>query len=210
MINITVDGRRLTTSGQSNLLQVCLQNGITIPNLCHLDGFDPPPASCRLCFVSIDGESQPVTACTIKPEGGMVVYTDTPQVRHLQRSGFRMLLSVHAIDCHACPANQQCALQDMARFLAVKLTAEPLAKLVPHIDADSSHPLLDYHPYRCVLCGRCVRICASSAGAPNLTFAGRGLTTVISSLGAAVDQEQCQACHRCVAICPVGALTLKK
>jgi NADH dehydrogenase/NADH:ubiquinone oxidoreductase subunit G len=209
MISFSVDGRRLKASGQANLLQVCLQNGIYIPNLCHLDGFDPSPASCRLCFVSIDGADAPVTACSLKPEEGMVVHTDTPQVRHLQRSGFRLLLSMHKIDCLACPANQQCALQDMARFLAVKLSAEPLDPVALAYEVDQGHPLVDYHPYRCVLCGRCVRICRANNDKPTLTFAGRGFATTISSLGSLEPDGQCSSCQSCVAICPVGALTLK-
>ena len=65
------------------LLQACLESGIYIPNLCFLDEMKNPPASCRLCFVEIEGENKPTVSCKVEPREGMVIRTDTAAVRQL-------------------------------------------------------------------------------------------------------------------------------
>jgi len=118
MVTLLVDNIKLAVEEGTNLLKACLDNNIYIPNLCYVEGMTPPAASCRLCFVEIKGEEHPVTACTVKVNREMVVTTDTPRVRQLQKTALQLLLSVHHVDCRNCPANKKCALQDMARFCA--------------------------------------------------------------------------------------------
>ncbi|MBW1802089.1 MAG: (2Fe-2S)-binding protein, partial [Deltaproteobacteria bacterium] len=98
-VTIRVDDRTIESREGVPLLQACLDNDIYIPNLCYLEGMDHPPASCRLCFVEIGDEEKPVLSCTVKVSEGMVVRTDTPRVRRLQRSALQLLLSVHHVDC---------------------------------------------------------------------------------------------------------------
>ena len=207
MIHIRVDDKELAVPEGSILLQACLDNDIYIPNLCFLENRMPVAASCRLCFVEIEGQTQPVTACTVKVKPGMRVKTDTPAVRQLQKTGLKLLLSVHEIDCRHCPANKRCELQKIARFLKTGLNAKPLETVLKATKIDTTHPLIDYYPNRCVLCGKCVVVCAQNNGHNMLTFAKRGFETVISSYGAAAAEENsCKDCLACVKICPVGAL----
>ena len=209
-IHLTVDDRELEVPEGDVLLQACLDNDIYIPNLCFLKEMKSPSASCRLCFVEIEGRDRPVTSCTVKVEEGMRVKTDTPEVRRLQKSGLKLLLSVHDIDCRHCPANKKCALQQIARFLKTGLNAKPLETILKDEGVDTSHPCLDYYANRCVLCGRCVFMCRQQNGQNVLTFARRGFATIVSSYGGAVDaDESCDDCRACVDICPVGALVLK-
>jgi predicted molibdopterin-dependent oxidoreductase YjgC len=209
-VELSIDGRKIEAAQDAVLLQVCLQNDIYVPNLCHLDIREEPPASCRLCFVEIEGRSEPVTACTQRITTPLTVRTDTPRVRHLQRSALKLLLSVHQVACRSCPANRRCELQRMARILKTGLHAKPLANLVGELRPDTSHPFLDYHPYRCVLCGRCVAVCRHRNGSAALAFARRGFDTVISSYGAEAPAPLgCPACQACVDVCPVAALTPK-
>ncbi|MBW2193141.1 MAG: (2Fe-2S)-binding protein, partial [Deltaproteobacteria bacterium] len=84
MVEFEVDGRSIQAPQGVTLLQACLDNDIYIPNLCFLADYQNPPASCRLCFVEIDGEEKPVTSCTVGVADGMVVRTDTSPVRRLQ------------------------------------------------------------------------------------------------------------------------------
>lgn len=205
-VNIQIDGEPLEAVPGTPLLEVCLHHGIYIPNLCHLEGFDPQPASCRLCFVAIEGRPRPVTACTEPVAEGLVVRTDTPEVRRLQKSALAMLLSVHHVDCKHCRANKQCGLQQIARFLKVGLKPRGLAQHLKEPEIDTHHPCLDYFPNRCVLCGRCVRVCRARERAA-LTFARRGFHTVIGFFGDwESTAEDCHDCRACVAVCPVGAL----
>lgn len=210
MIALTVDQQQIEAEPGTLLLKACLDSGIYIPNLCYLEQLRPAPASCRLCFVEIEGEQQPLTACTRVVEPGMVVRTDTPAVRRLQKTGLQLLLSVHHVDCRNCPANRKCPLQDMAKYLKVGLKPKHLDRRLKTPEIDRSHPQLDYYPNRCVLCGKCLEVCRSRNGQAVFTFARRGFDTVIHYLGAS-DSEPITgaAVSACVAICPVAALLPK-
>jgi len=82
MIKITVDNNEIETEENLSILQACLNNGIYIPNLCYMSDMKEPPGACRLCFVEVEGFSQPVPSCTVKVKEGMIVKTDTEQVKH--------------------------------------------------------------------------------------------------------------------------------
>jgi NADH dehydrogenase/NADH:ubiquinone oxidoreductase subunit G len=211
MVTLFVNDTEIEVKEGTTLLQACLDNSIYVPNLCYLKGKDEPSASCRMCFVEIEGEDSPVTSCTVLVKEDMVVKTDTPAVRQLQRSGLELLLSVHHVDCKNCPANKQCGLQDIAKFLKVGLKPKRLEKYLKAPDIDQSHPFLDYYPNRCILCGKCVHVCRTQAGRSILTFAQRGFDTVISFYGETETlSPDCDQCSGCVKICPVGALILKE
>jgi len=211
MIELLVDNKTIEAEEGRSLLQACLENEIYIPNLCFLEGRDNPLASCRMCFVEIEGEDKPVTSCTVEVRDGMVVKTDTPSVRRLQRSALRLLLSVHDVDCGHCPANKKCGLQRIAKFLKVGLKPKRLERFLKEPGIDEDHLFLDYYPNRCVLCGKCIHVCQTQHGHPFLTFAKRGFDTVISFYGEKdASRLPCVTCTACVEICPVGAITPKK
>lgn len=209
MIPVTIDGRAVAAAPGADLLSVCLDNGIYVPHLCHLPGNPTPGGACRLCLVDVAGAARPLCACTVAPAAGMMVRTDTPRVRALQKSALRLLLSAHDIDCAACPANRRCGLQQVARFLGVALRPDPHPALVAARPPDTTHPAFDYLPHRCILCGRCVRTCRTRHPDVQLAFAGRGFNTVITSYGTDEAAAGCAQCLACVGACPVGALVLK-
>ena len=210
MIKLLVDNNEIEAKKGTNLLHVCLDNGIYIPNLCYLQGMESPPASCRLCLVEIEGEDGPVTSCTIRVKDGLVVRTDTPPVRRLQRAALRFLLSVHDVDCARCPANKKCELQRIARFLKIGLKPKGLEQLLEKPDVEEDHPFLRYYPNRCVLCGRCTYVCRRRHGQPFLTFAKRGFDTVITFYGEKeLSRPPCQESLACAEVCPVGAIIPK-
>lgn len=210
MVRIVVDQKEIEAESGATLLQTCLDNDIYIPNLCYLEGMDHPPASCRLCFVEIEGHDQPIASCTVTVREGMRVETDTPAVRQLQRTALQLLLSVHEVHCGPCPANKKCELQRMAKFLKVGLKPKHLVPFLKETTAVTDHPFLDYYPNRCVLCGRCIHVCRLRHGRAQMTFAKRGLETIISFFGdAEASVFPCPTCGACADICPVGALALK-
>jgi bidirectional [NiFe] hydrogenase diaphorase subunit len=210
MITLTIDHQTITTQPGTTVLQACLDNNIFVPHLCHLEGRQPAPASCRLCFVSVQGEPQPVSGCTTTVKTGMIVNTTSQAARRLQRSALKLLLSTHDVDCGHCPANKRCQLQQLARHLKVPLKPKDLTLKLKKNALDGSHPCMDYYPNRCVLCGRCIYVCERKKGRANMAVANRGLKTVISFYGVPEQlKADCSACLACVAVCPVGALVPK-
>lgn len=209
-MKLIVDDKEIVVKEGTTLLQACLENDVYIPNLCYLEEMVEPAASCRLCFVEIQGGDRPVASCTVKVEEGMIVKTDTAAVRRLQRAALQLLLSVHRVECSPCPANKRCELQRIARFLKVGLKPKHLGPFLRNRVVEEGHPCLNYYPDRCVLCGKCVTVCRSRHDRPHLTFAHRGLDTEISFFGENSDATtSCKKCLACVEICPVSALTLK-
>jgi bidirectional [NiFe] hydrogenase diaphorase subunit len=210
MVKLLVNDKEIEVKDGITVLQACLVNGIYIPNLCHLESMVNPAASCRLCFVEIEGAEKPVPSCTVHVKTGMVVKTDTPFVRRLQRSAFKLLMSAHEVDCGHCPANKKCELQRIAKFLRVGLKPKQLELHLKEPGIDETHPFLNYYPNRCVLCGKCIFVCREKHGSTFLAFAKRGLETVVSSYG---EKDRpilpCEKCLACVEICPVSAIALK-
>jgi bidirectional [NiFe] hydrogenase diaphorase subunit len=210
MVRLLVDGKEIQAEEGMTLLQACLDHGIYIPNLCYLQYMKQPPASCRLCFVEIEGNDGPVPSCTVEVNQGMIVRTDTTAVRRLQKSAFRLFMSVHDVDCAHCPANKTCELQRIAKFLRVGLKPGKLDLCLKEPKIVQEHPILDHYPNRCVLCGKCVHTCLSRHGRPLMTFAKRGFNTVISLYGGADSAgSSCENCLACLEVCPVAALALR-
>ena len=210
MLKLLVDDKEIDVEEGTPLLQACLDNEIYIPNLCYLQGMLYPSSLCRMCFVEIAGENKPVPACTVTVRENMVVKTDTPAVRRLQRTALRLLLSVHHVDCKNCHANKKCELQNIAKFLKVGLKPKRLERYLKETEIDENHPFLNHYPNRCVLCGKCYYVCRKQHGQPILTFAKRGFDTEISFYGQDEGAKlECEECNACVNICPVGALTMK-
>ena len=110
MVNLVVDDKKIKVEEGKSILQACLENSIFIPNMCFIKTREHPHASCRLCFVEIDGLDRPVTSCTEKAREGLVVQTATPAVRRLQRAAFKLLMSAHHCQPKVCPAKDGCQL----------------------------------------------------------------------------------------------------
>jgi len=177
LCTIHIDDREIRVKQGANLLLTALDNGIDIPNLCYMEGMPKPPASCRLCYVEIAGRPSPITSCTEITVDGMVVRTSSPEIRRLRKFSFDLLLSRHQINCSVCPANKKCSLQQIARSQHFRIIEKRFNRVEPLLPEDTSHPLFNFNPNRCVLCGRCVYIC-SSKGTGVLDFAYRGLETL--------------------------------
>jgi len=211
MITLLVDNKKLAVEAGTNLLKACLDRDIYIPNLCYIEGMNHPSASCRLCFVEIEGEEHPIPACTVQIRTGLVVKTESPRVRQLQKTALQLLLSVHHVDCRNCPANRKCALQNMAKFLNVGLKPKRFDLFLKQVQIDRRHPFLDYYPNRCVLCGKCVHVCHGRDNPAQLTFTERGFDTVISFfVNSESPTPSCGTCRACIEVCPVAAILPKK
>jgi len=210
MVNLLVDDKKIKVEEGKSVLQACLENSIFIPNMCFIKTREHPHASCRLCFVEIDGLDRPVTSCTEKVREGLVVRTATTSARRLQRTAFKLLMSAHRCQPKVCPAKDGCQLIRTAKHLGVGLNPRPLERLERDVEEEVDLIFFTYYPFRCVLCGKCVYVCRQRNDHNPLTFANRGFDTVIGffTSGDPVDAP-CHHCGACANVCPTGALVLK-
>jgi bidirectional [NiFe] hydrogenase diaphorase subunit len=209
LVTLSIDGVEVKAQKGERLLWVALDSGFYIPNLCAVRQVDIPLASCRLCFVEIEGNGAPVTACTEPVSDGMVVHLNTLRVQRLRNTAFELLLSNHKLDCRNCAKNGNCELQSIASYLGLKLKLKRFRRIPRDFPVDCSHPLFTYDPNKCVLCGKCIYVCHEQ-GAGILDFAFRGIETRVSTMaGVPMAEAGCNSCLACVAICPVGSLIAK-
>ena len=208
--NITIDGRRIKAIKGEILLYRALAEGFFIPNLCAMEEVHPPSASCRLCWVAVEGAAKPMTSCTVRIEDGMTVRTRGEAVDRLVRAGFEMLMSAHRLDCKICPGNRRCALQTIAKERGLSLRPKRFDKIEPEWPIDESRPEMGFNPNHCVLCGRCVYVCNHVVKRGVLDFTRRGLLTAVGTFdGEPLARQDCDGCLACVEVCPVVALYLR-
>jgi formate dehydrogenase major subunit/NADH-quinone oxidoreductase subunit G len=210
LITLTIDGKEIKASAGEKVLWAALDNGIYIPNLCAIKDKPKPNASCRLCWVEIEGKDRPTTACTEEVQDGMEVNTRGKKARGLARAGFDLLMASHALDCAHCKANGRCELQKIAKALGCSLKPRDLRPLLHEWTIDGSNPMFTYDPNKCILCGRCVWECQKQRGKAVLGFAHRGFERRLTTFqDEPIGKDRCLDCAECVKVCPSGALTLK-
>ncbi|MBN2076339.1 MAG: (2Fe-2S)-binding protein [Dehalococcoidales bacterium] len=208
-VSLTINGKEITAEEGANLLWTALDNDIYIPNLCAIREKEEPSASCRLCFVEIEGYRRPVTACTETVREGMVVNTRGEESLRLASTGFELLMASHPVDCAHCLANGNCELQKIAAHLKIRINTERFTKILPDLPVDESHPKYIHDPNKCVLCGRCVWMCRKN-GSGAFGFAHRGFDRVVAPFrNMPMNEIDCTNCGECINICPTGALVLK-
>jgi formate dehydrogenase major subunit/NADH-quinone oxidoreductase subunit G len=209
-VSLTINDQKIRALDGEKILWAALDNGIYIPNLCAIREKSEPFASCRLCFVEIEGEDNPVAACTAPVAEGMVVNTRGAKALRLARTALELLLASHPVDCAHCLRNGSCELQKIAEHLRIKLKTKRFRKIMPELPIDPSSSLFIYDPNKCVLCGRCVWVCQEKLGKGIIGFAHRGFRRMVTTFGdEPVGKSRCQDCSECVAVCPVGALVFK-
>jgi len=209
-VSLTIDGKTISAKEGEKLLWAALENGIYIPNLCAIQEKTHPSASCRLCFVEVEGETEPVVACTEPVEEGMVVHTRGKNALRLARTSAELILASHPVDCGHCLKNRSCELQKIAKHLGIKLTTKRFRKLERNLPIDESSSLFTYNPNKCVLCGKCVWVCREKLGIGAIGFTLRGFKRMVSTFqDKPFGESICGQCAECVEICPVGSLAFK-
>ncbi len=202
---LKIDDRECGAHEEQTILEVARENGISIPTLCYVQGLSTLGA-CRMCLVEIEGSNRLVPACATFVDEGMVVHTDTERLRKYRRMILELLFSERNHVCAVCVSNGFCELQDMARRLGMDSVRFPYRFPKQSVDASHKQYALDHN--RCILCGRCVRICDEIEGAHTWDVTGRGVECrIVSDLNQPWGESPtCTACGKCVQICPTGSL----
>ena len=201
---LTIDGNEVSGRRGQTILEVARENDIDIPTLCHLDGLGDVGA-CRICMVEIAGSNKLLPACVATIFEGMDVLTNTERLQKYRRNILELLFAERNHICSVCVSNGHCELQSLAQQQG--LTHVRLPYRNPQLAVDASHERFTLDHNRCILCTRCVRVCAEIEGAHVLDVMGRGIDcTIISDLHQDWGSSSCTRCGKCVQICPTGAL----
>jgi len=204
---VEINGLKFEANANDTILDVARRNGIDIPTLCYLKNLNEP-ASCRVCMVEVEGMKNLVTACSTKVRENMVIKTTTNRVLRARRNAVELLLSNHNKHCLTCQKNTNCALQK----LCVKLNcnSEKYAGEISKFLIDDTNHAISRDDSKCILCGKCVEVCAKRQGCSAITKINRGFDTKI---GACFDRPMqdsaCIGCGQCTLVCPTGALVMK-
>jgi NADH-quinone oxidoreductase subunit G len=201
-VTITVDGKKLVAPAGTLLIEACKAVGIEVPSFCYYPGLSLQ-AACRMCLVRIEKMPKLQTACTVPITEGMVVATDTDEVRQARKSMIELLLGNHPLDCPVCDAGGECELQDMTFKYGAAESRYMEGKL--HKEEQQWSPVVFFDRPRCILCYRCVRVCGEGMDVWALGIQNRGSGAVIAPNEG--DHLDCEECGMCIDICPVGALT---
>jgi bidirectional [NiFe] hydrogenase diaphorase subunit len=207
-ITIRIDGELAPTLEGKTILEAVRDAGRRIPTLCHMDGLKDVGA-CRLCVVDLNGSGRLVPACTTPVQEGMTVVTSSPKLAAYRRMIIELLLSERNHTCAVCVSNGHCELQSMAATLGV--TSVRFRYRYPKLPVDLSQDRYVIDQNRCILCSRCVRVCADVEGAHVWDVMGRGIfSRVIAELERPWGEAStCTTCGKCVQACPTGAMAEK-
>jgi bidirectional [NiFe] hydrogenase diaphorase subunit len=207
-ISVRIDGELVNASEGQTILEAAHAHGKKIPTLCYLKGLSAVGA-CRVCMVELAGTDRLVAACTTPIQDGMSIKTASAKLTEYRKMAVELLLVERNHICSACVSNGHCELQAMARELGI--THVRYSYNNPRLQVDMTHPRFVLDQNRCILCTRCVRVCAEVEGAHVWEVASRGIySRIVSDLkddwGHA---SNCTGCGKCVQSCPTGALAEK-
>lgn len=204
MITLNINGLDYQGKQGQTILEIASEHGIDIPTMCYDKRLEPFGA-CRTCLVEVTGARNPLPACTTPATDKMVIQTQTEKVEKLRHSVIELLLTTHPLDCPVCDKAGECDLQDMSYEFGV--SENRFKAPIPDTPYKDDNPFITIIENRCILCGRCIRICEEVMGRSALAFINRGSKTFIGpAFGDSLVNTSCEFCGQCVSTCPVGAL----
>lgn len=208
MGKMIINGKECEFTNEANILEVIRKNGFNVPTFCYRPDLKDAFGACRMCVVEVEGRGVQ-SSCTMPPQDGLVIHTNTARVRRIRKTVLELLLANHDRECTTCNKSGSCELQKYSEEYGIKDVSKYVQKkeLRP---LDESSPSIVRDLNKCILCGACVRACDQYQGLQVLGFANRGANTVVQPMaGRMLATSECVYCGQCVAVCPTGALTIK-
>ncbi|HNV86265.1 MAG TPA: [FeFe] hydrogenase, group A, partial [Candidatus Omnitrophota bacterium] len=206
-VTLTINGKKATVPEQSTIMEAADGMGIHIPRLCYHSALSPF-GGCRLCVVEVEGMKNYPPSCLTQVKEGMAIQTHSHNILKARRTLLELILDNHPQDCNICGKSGDCDLQELAESLGLReIVFEGEKKKYP---ADVSSPAIVRDPEKCILCGKCVRVCGEVQGVTALTFSHRGFkTNIVPAYEMPMGESLCINCGQCVNVCPTGALLEK-
>ncbi|MBL4958696.1 formate dehydrogenase subunit alpha [Bacillus velezensis] len=208
-IRVKIDGTEYEAPEGSKILDILNQNGIEIPQICHVPEVDPIQ-TCDTCIVEVNGKLQ--RSCSTAAENGMSISLTSGRVKEAQTEAMDRLLENHLLYCTVCDNNNgNCTLHNTAEMMGIEHQKYPYT---PKDDSkcavDMSHPFYRYDPNQCIACGQCVEVCQNLQVNETLSIDWeRDRPRVIWDEGVAINESSCVSCGQCVTVCPCNALMEK-
>ncbi len=206
-IKLTIDGNPVEVEAGTTILEAAQKIGVHIPTLCYhpelrLEG------ACRICVVEVEGMRNLVASCVYPVANNMVVKTNSEAVRRARRTIVELLIANHPQDCLVCSRHGECELQDLSRQLGIRKVRFSGEKRDLALDESSYSVVRD--PNKCILCGRCVRVCAETQSVSAIGMANRGSDSIVTTpFNLGLAEGPCVGCGQCINVCPVAALREK-
>jgi NADH-quinone oxidoreductase chain G len=202
MVNLTIDGIQVTVPKTATIYEAAREAGVHIPVLCYAKKLLPYGA-CRVCLVEVEQmKGRLIPSCTTPVTEGMVVTSTSDEIVKVRKTVLEFLLVNHVVECPVCDKGGECDLQDLTYEYEVVKNRFAGEKF--DLPTDEVNPLIERNMNRCVLCGKCARVCDEIVGYGSYSFINRGFETKIAT---AFDRGlNCEFCGQCVSMCPVGAI----
>jgi len=207
-MNIEINNKLVEANNGETILEVLNRNNIKVPTLCHLKG-QLPTGACRICVVEDADNGKLIPSCSFPVYDGLKVKTHSQKVINSRKTIVELLLANHPDDCLYCVRNTNCELQGLSDELQVRERKIRGSKSKHNLDLSSPSIIRD--PEKCILCGRCVRVCEEVMDVCAIDFINRGSDVVIGpTFNKGLNTSSCVNCGQCIMVCPTGALTEKK
>ncbi len=205
-VNLTVNGLSVTVPEGSTILDATVKAGIKVPTLCYLKEINAIGA-CRICLVEVEGARGLMASCVAPATEGMVVRTNTKNLREARKTTLELILSNHNMTCLSCARSTNCELQNLANEYGVD-SKRFENDFKSEVDASAIHLIRDNS--KCILCRRCVAVCKHNQHVAVIGPNNRGYEThVASAFEMDLAETPCIHCGQCIAVCPTGALMEK-
>ena len=204
MIKVYINDRPYDVVEGITIMQAATMSGYKIPSLCYHPRLSLY-GGCRVCIVEVEGMKNFVASCAYPVSEGMRIHTNTEAVRQARKEIVELILDNHPQDCNICKRNGICELQNLARVIGVE--RRDFEGKRKHYKIDNTSPCIVNNQEKCVLCGRCVRVCAEIQNIHAIDFTGRGINTKISpAFDMSFRESVCTTCGQCVNVCPTATL----